>query len=159
MAAELAPTTVTAVAPAPTTRIKSSTSAVSIPGYPHGHLGHLSHFERDALERFKFVLEESGLWISIPSSHDDGTLLWVEILCFRTFIVNLEASRVFIVLVLFSTSIAIILGTGKIRFKGVRQADLIFYLGVAVFFVPENGLFQMLPGNFKPRRNGAQPTA
>lgn len=44
--------------------------------YPHGHLGHLSESEAEALETFKNVLEERGyLTRGPPASHDDPLLL------------------------------------------------------------------------------------
>ncbi|KAL1874933.1 hypothetical protein VTK73DRAFT_10359 [Phialemonium thermophilum] len=45
-------------------------------GYPHGHLGHLTPEEQEALENFKDFLEERGLYKpGNPASHDDPTLL------------------------------------------------------------------------------------
>ncbi|KAG5976070.1 hypothetical protein E4U56_002412 [Claviceps arundinis] len=60
----------------PTTRVKSSASAVSQFAYPLGHLGHLSEREEVALDKLKGLLEEGGLWTrGPPASHDDQTLL------------------------------------------------------------------------------------
>lgn len=45
-------------------------------GYPHGHLGHLTAEEENALRNFKVYLEEQGLYRPSPEpSHDDQTLL------------------------------------------------------------------------------------
>ncbi|GAB0136418.1 hypothetical protein EsDP_00004719 [Epichloe bromicola] len=61
---------------APATRVKSSTSTASQFGYPRGHLGHLSEHEEAALDKFKDVLEQEGIWTrGPPASHDDQTLL------------------------------------------------------------------------------------
>lgn len=45
-------------------------------GYPHGHIGHLTESEEQALKDFKVLLEEKGLYKpGPPPSHDDPTLL------------------------------------------------------------------------------------
>ena len=49
-------------------------------GYPHGHLGHLNAEEEEALERFKKLLQEKGLYTPSvegqnKASHNDQTLL------------------------------------------------------------------------------------
>jgi hypothetical protein len=47
-------------------------------GYPEGHLGHLTTSEEQALQDFKAVIEEKGLYKpGPPPSHDDLTLLCV----------------------------------------------------------------------------------
>lgn len=54
-----------------------SSGAVEV-GYPTGHLGHLTEHETQALEDFKTLLEEKGLYRPGPTpSHDDPTLLCV----------------------------------------------------------------------------------
>jgi hypothetical protein len=76
MTAELAPApSATSGTSAAATRVKSSTSTTSQYGYPHGHLGHLSEYESEALSKFKEILEERGAWTRQPASHDDQTLL------------------------------------------------------------------------------------
>ncbi|KAL7941554.1 CRAL-TRIO domain-containing protein [Trichoderma barbatum] len=63
---------------APAGRVLSSGSTTSQQAglFPHGHLGHLSAVQEEALERFKAVLQEKGLWRpGPPASHDDQTLL------------------------------------------------------------------------------------
>ncbi|EHK20664.1 uncharacterized protein TRIVIDRAFT_81252 [Trichoderma virens Gv29-8] len=63
---------------APAGRVLSSGSTASQQAgmFPHGHLGHLSAHQEEALERFKVVLQEKGLWRpGPPASHDDQTLL------------------------------------------------------------------------------------
>ncbi|KAL7934410.1 CRAL-TRIO domain-containing protein [Trichoderma chlorosporum] len=63
---------------APAGRVLSSGSTTSQNAgmFPHGHLGHLSAPQEEALERFKAVLQEKGLWRpGPPASHDDQTLL------------------------------------------------------------------------------------
>ncbi|PKS07326.1 hypothetical protein jhhlp_005928 [Lomentospora prolificans] len=45
-------------------------------GYPHGHLGHLSDNETEALDTFKKLVEEEGIYTpGPPPSHDDTVLL------------------------------------------------------------------------------------
>lgn len=61
---------------APAGRVMSSSSATNPGIFPNGHLGHLNATQEEALERFKVVLAEKGLWkASPPPSHDDQTLL------------------------------------------------------------------------------------
>ncbi|KAL7910444.1 CRAL-TRIO domain-containing protein [Trichoderma velutinum] len=63
---------------APAGRVMSSGSTASQQAgmFPHGHLGHLTAPQEEALERFKVVLQEKGLWRpGPPASHDDQTLL------------------------------------------------------------------------------------
>ncbi|KAM0261516.1 hypothetical protein ACHAQJ_002199 [Trichoderma viride] len=62
---------------APAGRVLSSGSTITQAGiFPNGHLGHLSASQEEALERFKVVLAEKGLWrAGPPPSHDDQTLL------------------------------------------------------------------------------------
>lgn len=61
---------------APASRVKSSASSLTDRGYPHGHLGHLSEREEEALVRFKDFLEAKGVWKrGPPASHDDALLL------------------------------------------------------------------------------------
>lgn len=68
----------------PATKVKSNASRASSKrekallenGYPHGHLGHLTNEEEDALRGFKAYLGEKGLYQpGPPPSHDDPTLL------------------------------------------------------------------------------------
>ncbi|KAI3391947.1 hypothetical protein diail_6593 [Diaporthe ilicicola] len=66
----------------PATKVKSNASRASAAkaalenGYPHGHLGHLTQDEEDALKGFKAYLQEKGLYQpGPPPSHDDPTLL------------------------------------------------------------------------------------
>ncbi|KAG5953089.1 hypothetical protein E4U53_006956 [Claviceps sorghi] len=62
-------------ASAPAAKVKSAPTT-SQSAYPHGHLGHLSEREEDALDKLKRLLEEGGLWTrGPPASHDDQTLL------------------------------------------------------------------------------------
>ncbi|KAK1749474.1 putative sec14 cytosolic factor protein [Echria macrotheca] len=63
----------------PAHKVKSAAS-VSVAGheigYPHGHLGHLSETEAEALRSFKVFLAEKGLYqAGPPPSHEDHTLL------------------------------------------------------------------------------------
>ncbi|GAW20755.1 hypothetical protein ANO14919_102660 [Xylariales sp. No.14919] len=52
-----------------------SSGAVEV-GYPTGHLGHLTEHETQALEDFKALIEEKGIYKpGPPPSHDDQTLL------------------------------------------------------------------------------------
>ncbi|KAI1818391.1 CRAL/TRIO domain-containing protein [Poronia punctata] len=52
-----------------------SSGAVEI-GYPAGHFGHLTEHETQALEDFKSLLQEEGLYKpGPPPSHDDPTLI------------------------------------------------------------------------------------
>ncbi|KAH6605417.1 cellular retinaldehyde-binding triple function [Trichoderma cornu-damae] len=63
---------------APAGRVLSSGSTASQQAgmFPHGHLGHLSASQEEALERFRAVVGEQGLWRpGPPPSHDDQTLL------------------------------------------------------------------------------------
>ncbi|KAL5094972.1 hypothetical protein Trisim1_003580 [Trichoderma cf. simile WF8] len=63
---------------APAGRVLSSGSTASQQAgmFPHGHLGHLTAQQEEALERFKALLQEKGLWRpGPPASHDDQTLL------------------------------------------------------------------------------------
>jgi hypothetical protein len=62
---------------APAGRVLSSGSATNQAGiFPNGHLGHLTAPQEEALERFKAILAEKGLWrAGPPPSHDDQTLL------------------------------------------------------------------------------------
>ncbi|KAL7800284.1 CRAL-TRIO domain-containing protein [Trichoderma ceciliae] len=63
---------------APAGRVLTSGSTTSQQAgiFPHGHLGHLSASQEEALERFKVVLGDKGLWrAGPPASHDDQTLL------------------------------------------------------------------------------------
>ncbi|KAL6697221.1 CRAL-TRIO domain-containing protein [Trichoderma pleuroticola] len=64
---------------APAGRVLSSGSTASQQQagiFPHGHLGHLNPHQEEALERFKALLQERGLWRpGPPASHDDQTLL------------------------------------------------------------------------------------
>lgn len=66
----------------PATKVKSNASRASQTkaalenGYPHGHLGHLTEEEENALKGFKAYLQEKGLYQpGPPPSHDDPTLL------------------------------------------------------------------------------------
>lgn len=68
----------------PATKVKSNASRASSKkerallenGYPHGHLGHLTIEEEEALRGFKAYLGEKGLYQpGPPPSHDDPTLL------------------------------------------------------------------------------------
>ncbi|KAG8168040.1 hypothetical protein KVR01_003729 [Diaporthe batatas] len=69
----------------PATKVRSNASRASSKrerallenGYPHGHLGHLTADEEDALKRFKAYLGDKGLYTPGPPSpsHDDPTLL------------------------------------------------------------------------------------
>ncbi|POS69828.1 SEC14 cytosolic factor [Diaporthe helianthi] len=69
----------------PATKVKSNASRTSAKkdkahlenGYPHGHLGHLTTDEEEALKGFKAYLSEKGLYKAGPPqpSHDDPTLL------------------------------------------------------------------------------------
>ncbi|XWX01197.1 hypothetical protein V2A60_009223 [Cordyceps javanica] len=60
----------------PVSRIKSSASTVSALNYPHGHLNSLNDQQEEALQKFKAVLEERGVWKrGPPPSHNDQTLL------------------------------------------------------------------------------------
>ncbi|KAI7782592.1 sec14 cytosolic factor [Diaporthe eres] len=66
----------------PTTKVKSNasrawqTKAALENGYPHGHLGHLTEEEENALKGFRAYLQEKGLYQpGPPPSHDDPTLL------------------------------------------------------------------------------------
>lgn len=68
----------------PATKVKSNASRASSKkerallenGYPHGHLGHLTAEEEEALRGFKAYLGEKGLYQpGPPPSHDDPTLL------------------------------------------------------------------------------------
>lgn len=75
MTADLAPTP-SAASGTSASRVKSSTSIANQPGYPRGHLGHLSGKEETALVQFKEVLEQRGAWKrGPPASLDDQTLL------------------------------------------------------------------------------------
>jgi hypothetical protein len=57
-------------------RVKTNASTVSEYGYPYGHLTHLSDFESNALESFKKLLEERGVYKpGPPASKDDASLL------------------------------------------------------------------------------------
>lgn len=63
---------------APAGRVLSSGSTASQQAgmFPHGHLGHLNAHQEEALEKFKALLQEKGLWRpGPPASHDDQTLL------------------------------------------------------------------------------------
>lgn len=68
---------------APATKVKSNASRASQTkaalenGYPHGHLGHLTEEEENALKGFKAYLQEKGDLYKPgpPPSHDDPTLL------------------------------------------------------------------------------------
>lgn len=68
---------------APATKVKSNASRASQAkaalenGYPHGHLGHLTEEEENALKGFKAYLQEKGDLYKPgpPPSHDDPTLL------------------------------------------------------------------------------------
>lgn len=61
---------------APAGRVMSSNSATNPGIFPNGHLGHLNGTQEEALEHFKVVLAEKGLWkAGPPASHDDQTLL------------------------------------------------------------------------------------
>ncbi|ATY67283.1 Cellular retinaldehyde-binding triple function [Cordyceps militaris] len=60
----------------PVSRVKSSASTASAFNYPHGHLNSLSDQQEEALQKFKAVLEERGVWKrGPPPSHNDQTLL------------------------------------------------------------------------------------
>ncbi|UNI16832.1 hypothetical protein JDV02_003230 [Purpureocillium takamizusanense] len=79
-AADLSPASAAAAASgtvgSPATRVKSAASTVSQLKYPRGHLGYLSPHEEDALQQFKVVLEDRGVYKpGPPASHDDPTLL------------------------------------------------------------------------------------
>ncbi len=59
-------------------KVKSTSTSIGghEVGYPHGHLGHLSADEEEALRKFKALLEERGAYQpGPPPSHDDQTLL------------------------------------------------------------------------------------
>lgn len=59
-------------------RVKSSASTATAFNYPHGHLNSLSDHQNEALQKFKAVLEERGLWKrGPPPSHSEQTLLYV----------------------------------------------------------------------------------
>ena len=50
-------------------------------GYPHGHLGHLSDNETEALDTFKKLVEEEGIYTpGPPPSHDDTVLLYAYLM-------------------------------------------------------------------------------
>jgi hypothetical protein len=65
------------------TRVKTTDSSV-VPageyGYPVGHLGHLSEAQETALEEFRKLCAESGVYKpateASPASHDDVMLLY-----------------------------------------------------------------------------------
>jgi len=63
---------------APAHKVQSATSVGGHEfGYPHGHLGFLSHDEEASLASFKLFLEEHGLYTpGPPPSHDDQTLMY-----------------------------------------------------------------------------------
>jgi hypothetical protein len=57
-------------------------SAVEVYGYPQGHIGHLTADEENALNNFKDLLTEKGLYKPQSDNdeygtHDDATLLYV----------------------------------------------------------------------------------
>lgn len=59
-------------------------SAVVEYGFPQGHLGHLTTEEEAALNNFKVVCAEKGLYkpgngSDEPASHEDATLLYVSV--------------------------------------------------------------------------------
>jgi hypothetical protein len=59
-------------------------SAVEVYGYPQGHMGHLTATEEAALQRFKTLLIEKGLYSpkidnEEYGTHDDATLLYANI--------------------------------------------------------------------------------
>ncbi|KAJ6786323.1 hypothetical protein PWT90_10364 [Aphanocladium album] len=57
-------------------RVKSTASTASAFNYPHGHLNSLSDQQDEALQKFKAVLEERGVWKrGPPPSHNEQTLL------------------------------------------------------------------------------------
>ncbi|KAG5983981.1 hypothetical protein E4U43_006223, partial [Claviceps pusilla] len=63
-------------AAAPVTKVRSSASTTSQAGYPLGHLGHLTAREEAALDTFKGLLEERGLYTrGLSGVYDDQTLL------------------------------------------------------------------------------------
>ena len=58
-------------------------SAVEVYGYPQGHLGHMNEEEERALNEFKALLTEKGIYAPQSESdeygtHDDATLLYVQ---------------------------------------------------------------------------------
>ena len=65
------------------TRIESTSSAALKQqgeyGYPNGHLGHLTKSQGEALEKFRKLVTEKGIYepatADTPPSHDDITLL------------------------------------------------------------------------------------
>ncbi len=55
-------------------------SAVEVYGYPQGHIGHMTADEQAALNNFKVLLTEKGLYKQASENddfgtHDDATLL------------------------------------------------------------------------------------
>lgn len=59
-------------------------SGVEVYGYPQGHIGHMTTDEQKALDNFKALLTEKGLYKPRESSdeygtHDDATFLYVQI--------------------------------------------------------------------------------
>lgn len=61
---------------APVAQVKSSASTASAFNYPRGHLGYLSPLQEEALQKFKALVEEHGIWKrGPPSSHTDQTLM------------------------------------------------------------------------------------
>ena len=57
-------------------------SAVEVYGYPRGHIGHMTADEQNALNDFKALLTEKGLYKPREhayeyGTHDDATLLYV----------------------------------------------------------------------------------
>lgn len=77
----MSPSATSSATAGPATKTKSNASRASSKrekallenGYPHGHLGHLTAEEENALKGFKAYLGEKGLYT--PGSHDDPTLL------------------------------------------------------------------------------------
>jgi hypothetical protein len=57
-------------------------SAAEVYGYPQGHIGHMTAEEQDALNGFKALLIEKGLYkprehADEYGTHDDATLLYI----------------------------------------------------------------------------------
>ncbi|KAK4199175.1 putative SEC14 cytosolic factor [Triangularia verruculosa] len=66
------------MAGSPVEQVPSATGGGDEFGYPHGHLGHLTAEQENALQDFKAVLEERGLYKHASgedASHEDWTLL------------------------------------------------------------------------------------
>lgn len=64
----------------PISQVRSTASTATAFNYPHGHLNSLSDQQNEALQKFKAVLEERGIWKrGPPPSHSEQTLLYVAI--------------------------------------------------------------------------------